>query len=115
LVGAANEIFTFTEDSISLSLASSNADLSAITTTNGTLSPAFTSSIINYNITGATAGSATIGLTRVNANSVIHVNGTLVSGSTYAATFASGTNTLTVTVLAQDNYTSKTYTITAVV
>jgi hypothetical protein len=115
LVGAANEIFTFEESSLSVTLASSNANLSAITTNNGTLSPAFTTSIVNYNITGATAGSATIGLTKSNANSVVRVNGSLVSGSTYSATFASGTNTLTVTVLAEDNYTSKTYTITAIV
>lgn len=115
LVGAPNEIFTFTEDSISLQLASSDATLSAITTSNGTLTPAFTSAITHYNITGATAGSATIGLTKTNSNSTVHVNGVLVSGSSYAATLVSGTNTLTVSVLAQDNYTSKTYTITAVV
>jgi hypothetical protein len=115
LVGAANEIFTFAEDSISVTLASSDATLSNITTSVGTLSPAFTAAISNYNIVGASAGSASIGLTRTNANSVIYVNGTLVSGSTYAATLASGANTLTVSVLAQDNYTSKTYTITAIV
>jgi hypothetical protein len=115
LVGAANEIFTFAENSISVTLASSNATLSNITTNVGTLSPAFTAAISNYNIVGASAGSASIGLTRTNANSVIYVNGTLVSGSTYAATLVSGANTFTVSVLAQDNYTSKTYTITAIV
>jgi hypothetical protein len=115
LVGAANEIFTFAEESLSVTLASSNATVSNITTSVGTLTPAFTAAISNYNIVGASAGSASIGLTRTNANSVIYVNGTLVSGSTYAATLASGTNTLTVSVLAQDNYTSKTYTITAIV
>jgi hypothetical protein len=115
LVGNSNEIFTFTEDSIGLTLASSNAGLSAITTNNGTLTPTFNSAISNYNITGATSGSATIGITKANSNSVVHVNGVLVSGSSYAATFASGTNTLAITVLAQDSYTSKTYTVTAVV
>lgn len=115
LVGAANEIFTFAEDGLSVTLASSNATLSAITTNVGTLAPAFTASISHYNITGASAGSATIGLTKTNANSVVYVNGTLVTGSTYAATLISGANTFTVSVLAQDNYTSKTYTITAIV
>jgi hypothetical protein len=115
LVGAANEIFTFAEDSLSVNLASSNASLSNLTTNVGTLAPAFTSGIINYNITGASAGSATIGITKSNASAVVYVNGSIVSGSSYAATFASGTNTLTITVLAQDNYTSKTYTVTAVV
>jgi hypothetical protein len=115
LVGASNEIFTFAEANIGLTLASSDAGLTAITTNNGTLTPTFNSAISNYNITGATAGSATIGITKANANSVVHVNGVLVSGSSYAATFASGTNTLAITVLAQDSYTSKTYTVTAVV
>lgn len=115
LVGAANEIFTFAEDSVSVTLASSDATLSNITTSVGTLSPAFTASISQYNITGASAGSANIGLTKTNANATVYVNGALLSGSTYAATLSSGTNTFTVTVLAQDNYTSKTYTITAVV
>ena len=115
LVGAANEIFTFAEDSISVTLASSDATLSNITTNVGTLSPAFTAAISHYNIVGASAGSASIGLTKTNANSVVYVNGTLVSGSTYAATLVSGANTFTVSVLAQDNYTSKTYTITAIV
>lgn len=115
LVGAPNEIFTFAEDSVSVTLASSDATLSNITTSVGTLSPAFTAAISQYNITGASAGSANIGLTKTNANATIYVNGVLLSGSTYAATLVSGTNTFTVTVLAQDNYTSKTYTITAVV
>jgi len=115
LVGAANEIFTFAEDSVSVTMASSDATLSNITTSVGTLSPAFTAGISHYNITGASTGSANIGLTKTNSNSVVYVNGTLVSGSTYAATLVSGANTFTVSVLAQDNYTSKTYTITAIV
>jgi len=115
LVGAANEIFTFDEGSISLNLASSVATLSNITTSVGTLSPAFTSSIANYNIVGASAGSANIGLTKTNANAKVSVNGVALSGSTYAATLSSGSNVFTVTVLAEDNYTSKTYTITAIV
>jgi hypothetical protein len=115
LVGAANEIFTFAEGSIAVNLASSNASLSNITTSVGTLSPTFTTNITNYNIISATAGSANIGLTKANSSAVVYVNGTLVSGSSYTATLVSGVNTLTVRVLAQDNYTSKTYTITVVV
>lgn len=115
LVGAPDEIFSFAEDSISVTLSSSNANLSNITTSVGTLSPVFNAGIINYNINGASAGSANIGLTKANSNATVYVNGALVSGGTYAATLTSGTNTFTVNVLAQDNYTSKTYTITAVV
>lgn len=115
LVGAANEIFTFEEGSLSVTMASSNASLSNITTSVGTLSPAFATAITNYNIVGASAGSANIGLTKANANARVSVNGVALSGSTYAATLASGTNVFTVTVLAEDNYTSKTYTITAIV
>ena len=116
LVGAANEIFVFEEGSISLSLGSNNSALTGISPSVGTLSPAFTSAILAYNITGLVSGntSVTLTFTKSDSASTIYVNGVALAGTTSVQALASGTNVFVVRVLAEDGYTSTTYTITAV-
>ena len=99
---------------------SSDATLSALTTTAGTLTPSFASATIGYTATVPyTTTSVTVTPTRNQANATIQarVNG----GSYYSVTSGSasgplnlnvGSNTIDVEVTAQDGTTIKTYTIT---
>ncbi|WP_168121277.1 cadherin-like beta sandwich domain-containing protein [Paenibacillus sp. HB172176] len=93
--------------------ASSNADLSSLTLSEGSLNPAFASGTEDY--TAAVANSvSTIEVTPTTAvgTSTVMVNGdTVVSGSASAPIALNvGTNTITVVVTAEDSST-KTYTI----
>lgn len=99
-------------------LPSSNADLSSLTISSGTLSPAFTAGNISYT---STAGHTTTGVnvtpTRAEPNASIQVR---VNGGTYVTTssgspstnlpITTGTNTINVRVMAQDS-TVKIYTV----
>ena len=94
--------------------ADANADLSALTLSAGTLSPAFSAANIAYSasVTNAT-NSVTVTPTLANASASVTVNGTtVVSGvASGAIALSEGSNTITVVVTAQ-NATTKTYTIT---
>ncbi len=100
--------------------ASANADLSALTTTAGTISPTFDAATTAYtaSVTNAIT-SVTVTPTKSDANATIQVqvnNGgysTVNSGSASAALSLNvGSNTIDVKVTAQDGTTIKTYTIT---
>ncbi len=101
--------------SVITSSTSSNADLSALTISSGTLSPVFGSGTIAYtaSVSSATT-SITLTPTKVDANATIKVNGTIVSSGTASGAIGLnvGSNTLTTIVTAQDGATSKTYTVT---
>ena len=97
-----------------------NANLSALSTTAGTLSPSFAAATTVYTaaVSSATA-SVTVSPTAVDATASIEVrvNGgsyaTVVSGATSSAlSLNEGSNTIDVKVTAQDGITIKTYTIT---
>ncbi len=93
--------------------ASSDATLSALSLSTGTLSPTFTSGTTSYTATVANSvTSITVMPTRTQANATITVNGTSVnSGSASGAiSLTVGSNTITVIVTAQDGTTS-TYTV----
>jgi len=94
---------------------SSNADLSALILSSGTLAPTFAAATTSYtaSVTNATA-SITVTPTKADANASITVNGTPVnSGSTSGfIALTIGTNTITIVVTAQDGTTTKTYTVT---
>jgi gliding motility-associated-like protein len=95
--------------------ASSNADLSALTISAGTLSPVFASGTTVYT---ASVGNATTGITLTptgsDANAVIKVNGTTVATGTSSLLLplVVGNNNITVQLTAEDGVTIKTYTIT---
>ena len=93
--------------------ASSDATLSGLALSSGTLSPAFDAATASYSTSVANATtSLTVTPTVNQANATVKVNTTAVtSGSASGAiTLATGSNTITVLVTAQDG-TTKTYTI----
>lgn len=101
--------------------ASSNANLSALTTTAGALSPAFVATTPSYNTPNVPNATASVTVTATvsdsNATLQARVNGgaysTITSGAASGAlALAVGPNTINVLVTAQDGTTTKTYTIT---
>jgi hypothetical protein len=93
---------------------SSNADLSALTLSSGTLSPTFTSANTSYTASVSNATSSiTVTPTKSDANASITVNGSTVTSGTASGSIilSVGTNTINVVVTAQ-NASTKTYTIT---
>ena len=94
---------------------SSNADLSALSLSSGTLSPAFTSGTTSYT---ASVGNATTSLTvtptQSQGDASTRVNGVPVSTGTTSGAMALsvGTNTITIVVTAENGTTTKTYTVT---
>jgi gliding motility-associated-like protein len=93
---------------------SSNANLSSITLSNGTLSPTFAASTNTYN-TSVSNATTSITLTPVlaDATATVKVNGTTVSSGSASGsiTLAVGSNTINTVVTAQDG-TINTYTVT---
>ncbi|THF63630.1 hypothetical protein E6C76_13630 [Pseudothauera nasutitermitis] len=95
--------------------ASTEATLSSLAASAGTLDPTFASSTTSYtvNVPNATA-STTLTPTVTDSNATVTVNGTPVaSGSPSGAISLNvGTNPITVVVTAQDGTTTQTYTVT---
>ncbi|QYR21492.1 cadherin-like beta sandwich domain-containing protein [Paenibacillus sp. sptzw28] len=94
---------------------SSNAELSGLSLSQGTLSPAFSSGTQSYGATVANSTtSVTVTPTSAEPNATVTVNGqTVASGTASAAIPLSvGDNLINVTVTAQDGTTKKTYTLT---
>lgn len=95
---------------------STNANLAALTTSAGSLSPSFASGITSYTADvpfGTT--SITVTPTAANANALITVNGNIVSSGNASGSIplSTGSNLITIALLAEDQTTTKTYTITA--
>ncbi|WP_186786209.1 cadherin-like beta sandwich domain-containing protein [Paenibacillus agilis] len=93
---------------------SSNADLSNLTISAGTISPTFASGTVNY--TSGVSNSVTeldVTATVSDSNATVKVNGARVaSGSASRVALTVGVNTIAVEVTAQDGTTKKTYTVT---
>jgi len=99
---------------ITVTRLSNDATLSALTISNGTLSPSFSSGTTAYtNSVGNLVSSVTITPTSNESHATITVNGApVISGyASSAVSLSVGSNTITVIVTAQDG-TTKTYTIT---
>ncbi|CAF0860022.1 unnamed protein product [Rotaria sordida] len=104
----------------SLTVLSTNADLSALTTTAGTLSPTFAAATTAYTASVINAvSSVTVTATKADANASIQVQvnsggyATVASGAASSALSLNvGSNTIDVKVTAEDGTTIKTYTIT---
>ena len=93
----------------------SNANLSNLTISSGTLSPTFATDMTDYTTSvDSGVGSITVTPTLEYSGATVKVNGTAVtSGSaSQAISLSSGTNTIPVVVTAADGTTVKTYTIT---
>ena len=94
---------------------SSNANLSNLILSAGTLSPTFTSATTSYTSTVANSVTGiTVTPTAAQGNATIKVNGTAVASGSASQNIALnvGANTITTIVTAEDNTTTKTYTIT---
>ncbi len=90
---------------------SSNAALSNITLSSGTLTPAFVTSTISYKASVTDIGSVTITPTIADPTATLTINGTAAtSGTPTSVTLVNGANTITTVVTAQDGTTKKTYT-----
>lgn len=110
LVGGPSEIFVFQEADTLVTESSNNANLSALTSSAGTLVPGFSATQYSYNITGVTGN---ITLTPTGAGKTLRVNGTIVASGTASGslTIPVGITEVLVTVTAADGFTSKVYTI----
>ena len=94
---------------------SSNATLSGLGLSVGTLSPAFASATTSYSASVPSATtSMSIRPTAAQSSATIKVNGVAVpsSSASSALTLVAGTNTITIVVTAPDGTTTTTYTVT---
>ncbi len=95
---------------------STNADLSALTLSNGTLTPDFASATTTYTaaIPPGTS-SMTVTPTKAQSGATITVNGNAVTSGNASGSIALslGDNPITIVVTAEDTVTTKTYSITA--
>ena len=88
----------------------SNANLSALGVSAGTLSPAFSSGGVSYLVTvPSSVATFTVTPVTADANATVTVNGGAPGSST---NLSIGANTVTLVVTAQDAVTTKTYTVT---
>ena len=89
--------------------ASSDATLSALTLSNGSLSPSFASGTLAYTASVAnTVSTVTVTPTTNDANATVTVNG---NPATTPVPLAVGANTVTIQVTAQDGVTTQSYTL----
>jgi len=100
---------------ITVGKGSANDNLSSLKLSSGTLSPAFAPTTPNYTATVInTVSSITVTAHSAQTTSTITVNGTPVTSGTASAPIPLniGTNTIKITVTAQDGITKQTYTVT---
>jgi len=92
---------------------SSNANLSSLAISVGSLSPSFDSSVISYTVSvGVSCGSITVTPTKSDPGATITANGTVVaSGSGTIVNLSAGANMVTIIVTAEDASTTKTTTV----
>ncbi|MFB5761966.1 cadherin-like beta sandwich domain-containing protein [Paenibacillus medicaginis] len=97
-------------------LTSSNVNLSGLTLSSGSLSPAFASDTTSYTASVANSvGSITVTPTVSDSNATVTVNGTEVTSGSASGEISlsvGSSNTITVVVTAQDGTTKQTYTVT---
>jgi alpha-tubulin suppressor-like RCC1 family protein len=93
---------------------STDANLSNLALSAGTLSPAFSSGTTSYTASVPNSvTSITVTPTAADSNSTLKVNGaTVISGNASVIKLNVGSNTITVLVTAQDGVTTQTYTVT---
>jgi hypothetical protein len=112
LVGNSNEIFVFNSDRTTVTARSTDATLSAMSVTNGSLSPTFASTTLNYllNIGSNTTTVIDPTATAVALGAKVTVDGTLDS-KTITNSVAGTTVNVSVVVTAPDGRTLQTYTV----
>jgi uncharacterized protein YjdB len=104
-----------TTQTYTLTVQSTNAALSSLSLSTGSLSPTFASGTTSYTASVANSvSSITVTPTRNQANATITVNGTTVASGSASGSISLnvGSNTLTTIVTAQDGTTTQTYSTT---
>jgi hypothetical protein len=98
---------------ISSTAISSNANLSNLVLSSGTLSPTFNSNTVSYAATVSNVASIQVTPTVAQSNATVKVNGTNVTSGTAsgAIRLQTGMNVITNLVTAQDGTSTKTYTV----
>ena len=117
LIAEPNEIFVFGDldplvDSIVVNPFSTDASLSSLVASVGTLSPIFDTGTVSYTLTvpnGTTT--TTITATATNAGATVYINGDLSGGSGTAITVPVGITTVNINVFAASISDTKTYTV----
>ena len=117
LIAEPNEIFVFGDldplvDSIVVTPFSTDASLTSLVASVGTLSPIFATGTLAYTLTvpnGTTT--TTLTATPTNAGATVYINGTLSGGSGTAIATAVGITTVTINVFAASISDTKTYTV----
>lgn len=114
LVGERDELFIFDATAATITAASNIATLSSLTTNTGAVTPTFSGTFDNYSLVVATGTtSVDITPTKSDSGSTVYVNGTLAtSGAATTVSTPTATTVVTIKVLAEDNVTSHTYTVT---
>jgi len=110
LVGSASEIFVFNPDNITSTQRSTDATLSSLTKTVGTLSPSFVSTTLNYLLDIGSATSTAITAVANAAGATVTVNGG-TSPQTINNNSVGTTVNVPVVVTAADGRTLQTYTV----
>jgi hypothetical protein len=109
LLGGPGEIFVFDEANLDVVANSADNTLASLTPSAGTLSPTFSSSQLNYNLS-VPNGTTSITLTPVNTTAIINVNGVVTaSGSAATVSTPVGITAVTISVTAQDGITTGAY------
>jgi hypothetical protein len=114
LIGEPDEIFVFLTADISVDAYSSNASLSALSSSAGTLSPTFNAGFFSYSLV-VPNGTTSVNLTATTANSqAVLKEGTTVrtSGTPFAVSTPVGTTAKELLVIAGDGITLNQYAIT---
>lgn len=113
LIADPDELFVFLSDNVSVAALSSEAKLSALTTSVGTLAPSFVSAFNNYSLSipDATA-SVNFTATTVSASATLTINGvTTSSGSAATILTPVGVTEVSILVTAADGTTTEEYTV----
>lgn len=112
IVTAQDGITTKVYDLTVYRLLSSNASLSSLSLSEGTLSPVFSGTMFTYSTTVSNVVSnITFSPTASDIKATISVNGNVLSGKGISMPLSLGQNTISFVVTAQDGSTSKTYTV----
>jgi len=113
--GTTMQSYTIVVTRIAPVVASSNANLSNLAISSGTLSPVFASGTSSYTVSVSNAtASVTVTPATSDATATVTVNGTKIAGGSPSAPVALnvGNNTITTVVTAQDGTTIQSYTVT---
>lgn len=114
LIGAPDEIFVFQDSGLTITEISADATLESLSSSSGTLSPAFDADFPAYNLVGASTNSVVLTFATTQETATVLVNGVTATGTATISTPSGATTVATIAVTAPDESTVKVYTVTIV-